>query len=40
MYPLDFDFNSTFYIFMKEKDKVEPYMALKVDNIDILVEEG
>ncbi len=39
MYPLDFNFDSTFYIFMKEKNKDMPYMALKVDNTDILVEE-
>lgn len=35
---LNFDFSSEFYIFMKEKDKEFPYMALKADNTDILVE--
>lgn len=36
---LDFDYSSKFYIFMKEKEKDFPYMALKVDNTDILVED-
>lgn len=35
---LEFDYSSQFYIFMKEKEKEVPYMALKVDNTDILVE--
>ena len=33
-----FDFDDTFVLFMKEKDKEQPYMSLKVDNTDILKE--
>ena len=35
-----FYFNKPFVIFMKETDKLEPYFALKVDNIDVLVEDN
>lgn len=31
-----FYFDNNFILFLKEKDKEKPYMALKVDNIDIL----
>lgn len=33
----DFNFNSNFIIFLKEKDKEYPYFALKIDNTDILL---
>ena len=33
-----FDFDDTFVLFMKEKDKEQPYMSLKVNNTDILKE--
>lgn len=35
----EFYFNDTFIIFMKEKEKLQPYMSLKVDNTEILVQE-
>ena len=34
--PIDFFFNDTFVLFMKEKEKDKPYMSLKVDNTDVL----
>lgn len=34
----NFDFSSEFYIFMKENNSKKPYMALKVNNNDILIE--
>lgn len=37
--PIYFYFNDTFVLFMKEEDKEQPYMSLKVDNTDILVQE-
>lgn len=37
--PIYFYFNDTFVLFMKEKDKAQPYMSIKVDNTDVLVEE-
>lgn len=35
--PRKFIFNNDFCIFLKEKDKELPYMALKIDNTDFLV---
>ena len=37
--PRKFIFNDNFYMFLKEKDKELPYMALKIDNTDFLVNE-
>ena len=37
--PIYFYFNDTFVLFMKEEDKSQPYMSLKVDNTDVLVQE-
>lgn len=34
--PIVFNFDDTFVLFMKEKNKDQAYMSLKVDNIDIL----
>lgn len=34
---IHFYFDNTFVLFMKETDKEQPYMSLKVDNTDILV---
>ena len=34
--PMNFSLDDTFVLFMKEKGKEQPYMSLKVDNIDIL----
>lgn len=34
-----FYFNDSFILFMKENDKSMPYFALKVDNLDILVQK-
>ncbi len=34
--PIYFEFDDTFVLFMKEADHEQPYMSLKVDNIDIL----
>ena len=33
-------FDSDFILYLKEKSKEQPYFALKVDNTDILLEEG
>lgn len=35
--PIHFYFDNTFVLFMKETNKEQPYMSLKVDNTDILV---
>lgn len=34
--PMHFYFNDSFVLFMKETDKEQPYMSLKVDNVDVL----
>lgn len=36
--PRYFYYNDTFVIFLKEKDKSQPYFALRVDNVDLLLE--
>ena len=33
-------FDSDFILYLKEESKEQPYFALKVDNTDILLEEG
>lgn len=35
----NFDFDTDFILYLKEKNKDQPYLALKVDNIDILISE-
>lgn len=35
--PIHFYFDNTFVLFMKETNKEQPYISLKVDNTDILV---
>ena len=35
-----FIYNDDFILYLKEEDKEKPYFALKVDNTDILLEEG
>lgn len=34
--PMHFYFNDSFVLFMKEKDENQPYMSLKIDNVDVL----
>ena len=33
-------FDSDFILYLKEESKEQPYFALKVDNTDILLDEG
>lgn len=37
--PRCFDFKDTFLLYLKEKDKMEPYFALKIDNTEFLVKQ-
>ncbi len=37
--PRAFDFTDTFILYLKETDKKQPYFALYVDNIDVLIQE-